>query len=68
STLGTMPKRMDMLRKAITSIVDKQLANEALGMINVKHIKIGGKKHYHYIGSLMNPPCTGGVIWNIVHE
>nr|DAD28545.1 TPA_asm: hypothetical protein HUJ06_030013 [Nelumbo nucifera] len=62
--IGRPDDFLSELKKGIWSIADSK--NEVgVGVVDPRHIKIGSRKYYRYMGSLTVPPCTQGVIWTI---
>lgn len=52
----------------LASITDITEGESVAGVIDPRHIKIGSRKYYRYIGSLTVPPCDENVVWSIVRK
>ncbi|KAK3442326.1 alpha carbonic anhydrase 7 [Eucalyptus grandis] len=66
--LGRPDTFLSTMMKHIQGIADTHGAERTVGIVNPKHIKIGSRKYYRYVGSLTVPPCTQNVLWTIVRK
>ncbi|XP_022756575.1 alpha carbonic anhydrase 7-like [Durio zibethinus] len=52
----------------LATVTDITEGERVVGVIDPRHIKIGSRKYYRYIGSLTVPPCHENVVWSIVRK
>ncbi|KAJ9548195.1 hypothetical protein OSB04_020738 [Centaurea solstitialis] len=63
--LTKIQSKLAQLMKVVHSSSHEQ-AQVAIGTITTKQIRKHTRKYYRYVGSFSTPPCTEGVIWNIL--
>ncbi|KAK1420773.1 hypothetical protein QVD17_22628 [Tagetes erecta] len=52
--------------KKMANLSSHEQAQVAMGIVTTKQIRKHTRKYYRYVGSFSTPPCTEGVIWNIL--
>ncbi|KAK6271800.1 hypothetical protein POUND7_008883 [Theobroma cacao] len=66
--IGRPDSFLSSLLDHLASITDITEGESVAGVIDPRHIKIGSRKYYRYIGSLTVPPCDENVVWSIVRK
>ncbi|XP_022731633.1 alpha carbonic anhydrase 7-like [Durio zibethinus] len=66
--IGRPDSFLSSLVDHLAAITDVTEGERVVGVIDPRHIKIGSRKYYRYIGSLTIPPCTENVVWSIVRK
>ncbi|KAJ0575386.1 putative carbonic anhydrase [Helianthus annuus] len=65
--LSKIQTKLAQLKKAVNSSSQQQQQPQiALGTFTTKQIRKHTRKYYRYVGSFSTPPCTEGIIWNIL--
>ncbi|KAD3068283.1 hypothetical protein R6Q59_017633 [Mikania micrantha] len=63
--LSKIQSKLAQLMKVVHSSSHEQ-PQIPIGTITTKQIRKHTRKYYRYVGSFSTPPCTEGVIWNIL--
>ncbi|XP_071696820.1 alpha carbonic anhydrase 1, chloroplastic-like isoform X2 [Rutidosis leptorrhynchoides] len=63
--LSKIQTKLAQLGKMVHKSSHEQ-AQIVIGTITTKQIRKHSRKYYRYVGSFSTPPCTQGVIWNIL--
>ncbi|GMP98798.1 hypothetical protein CsSME_00046542 [Camellia sinensis var. sinensis] len=66
--LGRPDSFLSEMNQHFAAIAKTGEEEREVGMVNPKHINMGSRKYYRYIGSLTVPPCTQDVVWTIVRK
>ncbi|XP_042474760.1 alpha carbonic anhydrase 7-like [Zingiber officinale] len=64
-TIGRPDTFLAELMEEIQEVADGREEKKAVGLVDPRHIKVGSRKYYRYMGSLTTPPCDQGVAWTI---
>ncbi|XP_058077882.1 alpha carbonic anhydrase 7-like isoform X2 [Magnolia sinica] len=66
--IGRPDTFLSELMEQIGSIADSHELETKVGVVDPRHLKMGSRKYYRYMGSLTVPPCTQGVVWTLLKK